>query len=119
MFFVVADYVMFQALPLSALLDFFEVTLLQPWPVTISVSVWSEPALCLVHCKPRVKLCAYGRQLCRQGTKMFQTLRSVYVGWSRPRVRAGRRGENRGRRSASRHSALAQSVTIIKWGMRM
>ena len=36
------------------------------------------------------------------------------MSWSRPRVRAGRREENRGRRSAH-----VQSVTIIKWGVRM
>ena len=93
---------------------YFRLTFFQPWLVKTSASAWSEPDLCLVLLKPRVKLCACGRQLCRLGTKIFQMLRSSYVGWSRPRIREGREEENRGRRSAQ-----AQSVTIIKWGMKL
>jgi hypothetical protein len=92
----------------------FLVTFLQRWLFTVSVLVMNMMARCLVLWKPRAKLCAYGSWLCRPDTATLHPLRRWYVAWSRPRVRAGRWGESRGRRSAN-----AQSVTIIKRGMRM
>jgi hypothetical protein len=95
--------------PFVFLLTFVQVRLF-----TISVLVMNMMAHYLVLLNTRAKLCAFGGWLCRPDTATLHPLRRWYVAWIRPRVRAGRWGENSWPRSAH-----AQSATIIKRGMRM